>query len=459
MLGFLRNQSSSECKRFWNQRVLNVMARNSIKPPNILVFGEEADTWKSRIERIVNTNLYLVYATSKTELESEVWVDNCRLLYLADLKEDQCSPKLKNNISNFINIGGSVVVKRPAAIDGVDLSKVELLEDNKEANIQDAFERLGVSCENENNAVSKTEGYLISDKRVDSFFNGTQSHEEFRISDEPINPTFTPIRLSRPERQKFNTEEYFLFLKTREIGRTVLYIENASTTMVSIKTIDTVHGAVAVASRQMTPVARGRNSWISPPGCAMFSVVLHLAKGQKISGKFSFLQHIAALSIVRAIRSIHPLLEVSIKWPNDVYYKRDAKIGGILCTCTVNNNGYTCYIGCGVNISNSKPIKCIHELARSTELSVERLIASMLTELERLLDLYERDPQKVLTEYHANWLHSGEEVFVEAVGERAVIQSVDELGFLLAKKNNGELIRLQPDGNSFDLMKGLIFTK
>lgn len=43
--------------------------------------------------------------------------------------------------------------------------------------------------------------------------------------------------------------------------------------------------------------------------------------------------------------------------------------------------------------------------------------------------------------------------------ENAVITGVDNYGFLEAHLVDGTMITLQPDGNSFDMMEGLIYSK
>lgn len=48
---------------------------------------------------------------------------------------------------------------------------------------------------------------------------------------------------------------------------------------------------------------RGGNAWISPDGCAMFSLQLHIPLMSPLGKRLSLLQHIIALSIVSAIRS------------------------------------------------------------------------------------------------------------------------------------------------------------
>lgn len=43
--------------------------------------------------------------------------------------------------------------------------------------------------------------------------------------------------------------------------------------------------------------------------------------------------------------------------------------------------------------------------------------------------------------------------------EKVKIVGIDEFGFLRVKSKDGTTTRVQPDGNTFDMMKGLILPK
>jgi len=50
-------------------------------------------------------------------------------------------------------------------------------------------------------------------------------------------------------------------------------------------------------------IARGRNIWLSPMGCAMFTLQVHISKNSFLGGRIPLLQHVAAVAIISAIRS------------------------------------------------------------------------------------------------------------------------------------------------------------
>lgn len=485
--------------RIWlHRQVMASVARMSLgsgKPPNILVLGEDCESWKKVLSGLVNLKQYLVYTTTSEELSSNIWVANCSLLLISTLKpQSHKVHQLKYNLANYLDGGGRIILchssTSPQSISSLIDVEVKdetvsvsnqtgyrLLKSNvavfesgassaKREVLKKCLEELNISCETEPpEEPKKTVGYLItnmSQAELSKKFRPKAANEVYILSDSTrVQLNATPVIRGAPDPPKFNTKEYFAHLQTKHLGKTLLYTENVSTTMVSIKTIELIHGAVAVATRQLNAVARGRNSWISPKGCAMFSLSLKITRESPLGGRLPLLQHMIALSIVKAIRGVYPQLEVAIKWPNDVYFKRNVKLGGILCTSTLHEGEFLCHAGCGVNISNSKPTVSVNDLAQSSVLSVERFIAGTLTELEKVLEMHELRPDEVLREYHRYWLHSEETVRVKVDDrcEDIVIKGIDEFGFLVAKRRNGLELKLQPDGNSFDLIQGLITTK
>lgn len=56
----------------------------------------------------------------------------------------------------------------------------------------------------------------------------------------------------------------------------------------------------------MTTLFPGRysNHWLSPKGCVMFTLQIHITVISDISRYISILQHVAAVALVSAVRSI-----------------------------------------------------------------------------------------------------------------------------------------------------------
>ena len=64
------------------------------------------------------------------------------------------------------------------------------------------------------------------------------------------------------------------------------------------------------------------------------------------------------------------------------------------------------------------------------------------------------------THYLCIYLCSHAEVILGSHGnEKATVKGIDRYGYLQVHRKSGEVVSLQPDGNSFDITKGLIIMK
>ncbi|XP_065202464.1 biotin--protein ligase [Planococcus citri] len=287
------------------------------------------------------------------------------------------------------------------------------------------------------------------------------------------NERFLPVKLYDCP-QNFSTVEYFENLKTEQIGRLVIYSEimTSSLDILTGPTLD--HGFVAVSRQQTQGIGRGGNAWISPDGCAMFSLQLHIPLKSTLGQKLSLLQHIVGLSVVSAVCSEpgYENLDLALKWPNDIYAGNNAKIGGLMVVTSISNDIAVCNIGCGVNLNNNMPTTCINEMitemSKSTNkkiptLSAEKYFAIVFNKLESLLDTIEKKNLDIVFDlYYKYWLHNLSEVkIVKPNGnmQTATIIGLDDYGFLKVRGEKGDIFSVHPDGNSFDMLQGLIAPK
>lgn len=99
-------------------------------------------------------------------------------------------------------------------------------------------------------------------------------------------------------------------------------------------------------SADFQSAGRGRNNrnWKSEKGeNLLFSLLI---KDKALIDKFSSLSVISAFSIIKALN----LKRLSIKWPNDIYYK-DSKLSGILLEAVTKNEIECLIIGIGLNVN------------------------------------------------------------------------------------------------------------
>ncbi len=95
---------------------------------------------------------------------------------------------------------------------------------------------------------------------------------------------------------------------------------------------------------------KGERTWYSPEGGLWFSIVY---KPQRIPEDINIYTKMASVSVVKVLKKLK-IENVGVKWPNDVYYKRQ-KLGGILTEIYSHSNTHAVVIGVGVNVNNDVP--------------------------------------------------------------------------------------------------------
>ncbi|KAI9139717.1 hypothetical protein BKA69DRAFT_1083851 [Paraphysoderma sedebokerense] len=249
-------------------------------------------------------------------------------------------------------------------------------------------------------------------------------------------------------------------------------------------------GSVFTSWVQTAGRGRGRNSWVGNEGCLQFSLLTRAKIGPRCQSSKNgmmemradtvvFLQYIMALAVVKAVRSLIPDFPIFIKWPNDVYVKTKSgeelslkKIGGILVNSSFTSPYFTFIIGCGVNISNAQPTISLNQVLYSNPewqthfpFTHEQTLALVVSKFDELLNeciALDGFKDSLLEEYYKYWLHSNQSVVLETHDNHpAKIIGIDSSGYLVARStvNHGEIFHLSPDGNGFDMMRGLIVRK
>ncbi|KAM4546012.1 biotin--protein ligase isoform 2-T2 [Odontesthes bonariensis] len=278
------------------------------------------------------------------------------------------------------------------------------------------------------------------------------------------------------DRPQFSIETYCNNLKTQHLGHTLLYSEVVTSTMDLLEGL-TLHlpadvGLIAVAARQCQGRGRGGNAWLSPRGCAMFTLRVQVELSSRLGQRIPFLQHLAALAVVEAVCTLpgYQDIDLRVKWPNDIYYSDLMKLGGVLVTSTLLGSTFHLHIGCGFNVTNSNPTVCINDLILQHNrqhngslepLSCSQLIARTLNCLEGLISSFQHGgPDAVRPTYYKRWLHSGTQVRLwSEEGPDAKVVGLDDNGFLQVQSEEQGIVSVEPDGNSFDMLKNLVVIK
>ncbi|KAI9184310.1 biotin holocarboxylase synthetase [Blastocladiella emersonii ATCC 22665] len=241
-------------------------------------------------------------------------------------------------------------------------------------------------------------------------------------------------------------------------------------------------GTVLMGYHQTTGRGRGRNAWISPPGCLQFSFVVRTSMREPGTPDAPYIppaaavhvQYLMALAVTRA-KCLQPA-NLRVKWPNDIYAASPTggesaapiKVGGILVTSSIFDSKFTLVVGCGINIDNAAPTTSVNALlsaAGAPRVTLEAALADILVAFDLVWQEFVQSggfSPSLRNAYLGAWLHSGQEVtLAEHAGRRARIVGIDDNGYLrtVAVDDPAAVFVLQPDGNSFDMMRGLISRK
>ncbi|KAH9988832.1 biotin-protein ligase [Xylariaceae sp. FL0662B] len=239
-------------------------------------------------------------------------------------------------------------------------------------------------------------------------------------------------------------------------------------------------GFTLTATTQVAGRGRGSNVWVSPAGSLIMSTVInhpaHLAPSRPIV----FIQYLAALAIVEAVKSYdrgYDEVPVKLKWPNDIYAADPTvsssppsyvKIGGILSNCSYSAGSYQIVLGIGINTTNGRPTTSLDALLppHLTSFRIEKLLAGIITRLESLYKTFVRRgfTRDMEDAYYTHWLHGRQVVNLEAEGgaKARIVGITRDWGMLRAEelgrddKPTGKMWALQSDENSFDFFKGLV---
>ncbi|KAJ1915134.1 biotin holocarboxylase synthetase [Mycoemilia scoparia] len=308
-------------------------------------------------------------------------------------------------------------------------------------------------------------------------------------------PNVYPEKSATPNFEPSKCAEHLKEKGVRNLGSWMMYTDTTTSTQSFLeKNLKfqrlCPNGLVNVASHQTSARGRGGNVWVSPAGCLQFTTLIR----HPISPTHSvvFIQYLMGLAVVEAVRSRpgYEQVPLRLKWPNDIYAKNlcdiseddssssssssssslmfnghsngyngrerspinpkgYVKIGGVLVTSSVENGEFVLLIGTGVNTNNPLPTTSInhvidaYNVANRTSLekiSMEDMLASTLHayESDQVVSLKEQNYRKVRV------------TGIAPDSGMLVTEAIDQPGLIFT---------LQPDGNSFDMMNGLIGRK
>lgn len=272
------------------------------------------------------------------------------------------------------------------------------------------------------------------------------------------------------------------------------------------------HGFTISATTQVAGKGRNGNVWINPKGVMAVSTLIKIPGGPQNTQLVVTLQYLLSLALVELILGYKSTqhgkgvgyedMPVKIKWPNDLYIlkpeyfnnlndkneigktvegddERYAKISGAMINTQFFDNVFHLVWGAGVNVSNAAPttsldlvLKKLNQIRQEKNLPPlppyqhEILLAKVCCTVDKFFKTFIKTGLKpFLPLYYERWMHSNQIVSIDVHGNghnrKCSIEGISpDYGLLLVKDiNTGEEFSMQPDGNSFDIFKGLVYKK
>lgn len=238
-------------------------------------------------------------------------------------------------------------------------------------------------------------------------------------------------------------------LKTKWLGKKIIYLDNVDSTSSEIKRISVnnpLTGTIVVAEEQYGGKGRLGRLWTSPKGSGLwFSFIL---RPNIVPSQIAGITLAVGIGVCKAIRN-YTGVDARIKWPNDVIIG-SKKICGILTEMTAEADKIDyAVVGIGINVNIESFPEDIKHKATSLFIeigkSVDRieLFKNVLFEVEKYIDSYLLNlDTEILGEYKKLCATLGRNVEVIRGNQRLIGEAVDvgDAGDLIIKTETGEKI-------------------
>lgn len=271
-------------------------------------------------------------------------------------------------------------------------------------------------------------------------------------------------------------------------------------------------GTTFTATTQIAGRGRGGNVWVNPKGVMATLILFRIPSGAQQSSSIVTLQYLCSLAIIEAVLgygsdvqgqgSGYEDMPLRLKWPNDMYALKPeffghlndknelstfvegddekwAKVSGALINSQFLNGQFHLVWGGGINVSNSAPTTSLNLVLEKLNVirtqkglqplppyNHEKLLAKLVFTMGQFYQVFEHAGLKpFLNLYYKRWFHTQQKVKLDADGDSntrdCIIKGITEnYGLLVAEDvKTHEVLELQPDGNSFDIFKGLVYKK
>ena len=248
-------------------------------------------------------------------------------------------------------------------------------------------------------------------------------------------------------------EEIGLNLNTKIMGKRIVHQKEIPSTQdmaAELARQGAIEGTTVIAEMQTRGRGRKGREWVSVSGGGIYlSLILrpNLAPSQILQ-----IPLVAGVALVKSIEKIDSL-QPRIKWPNDILIGK-RKVGGILTemNCEIDEVNFV-ILGIGINVNIPGSLLAAETTSLASSLSEEygehisraRLVQSFLNEFEIIYGQYMksgfdsiRDDWKHLNNTIGSWIKAND----GGKETEGLALDIDNEGFLLVKKENGDVSRI-----------------
>jgi BirA family transcriptional regulator, biotin operon repressor / biotin---[acetyl-CoA-carboxylase] ligase len=246
-------------------------------------------------------------------------------------------------------------------------------------------------------------------------------------------------------------------LKTKTFGRVIRFyreVESTNDVAFDLAKEGACEGTVVIADRQIKGRGRLQRKWISPP---RFNLYVSIILRPSISSKeATILTLVSSVALFETVKSYG--IKSQIKWPNDLLINR-RKVAGVLTEMEPDGErvGFV-LVGLGINLNMTRGVMNnlmgeVSDIATSIreelgyEVDRSEFAANLINLLEKWYDEFNgKGKSAIIDEWKKRWGDLNKRVRVRTDGNVNVIEGIaydlDQNGFLLVKKDNGEIDRI-----------------
>ncbi len=209
---------------------------------------------------------------------------------------------------------------------------------------------------------------------------------------------------------------------------TIDYYNKVTSTMTIQKEGFVANFYTIVAKEQTLGYGRLQRSFESEKGGLYFSTQI---KSNLPLSDFTPFSLVSGLSILKVLKTRYPSLNISLKYPNDIYIN-DKKFGGIL----IENFKTDYYIlGIGLNVNNSSFSESLKNIVTSLKIetgfnniNLDILLEDILKELHQNLIIFEKNGfNQFHNIYSENCLNLQKNVYITYKGEKHLSKGIQVL--------------------------------